>query len=214
GVEVVGECASGDALAPSLRRLAPDVVFLDIQMPHGSGFDALASLRPEAQPAIVFVTAYERHALQAFDVDAVDYLLKPVSRERLQRALERVRAQRAAPASLAPAERQGEFPRGDLLMVKDGNGSRLLRAGELDFLVAEGNYVRVHAAGRSFLMRDTLDATWARLDPRRFVRLHRDTLVNLERVVALRPLFSGQAEAVLRDGTCLRVSRRCRRKLE
>jgi two-component system, LytTR family, response regulator len=202
-IEVVAECRSGGETATGIRALRPDLVFLDVQMPGGTGFEALAALGAEAQPAVVFVTAYDEHAVRAFEVSALDYLLKPVSRQRLRKALDRARS-RAPASAVAP----------EWLLVKDGDRTRLLKAEEVDFVGAEGNYVRVHAAGRSHLVRETLVAMRARLDPRRFFRLHRAFLVNLSRVKELRPLFHGRSEVLLHDGTRLLLSRRRRRELE
>jgi len=202
GVLVVGECRSGAETAERIRSERPDVVFLDVQMPGGGGFEALPP-RGEDAPAVVFVTAYDEHAVRAFEVKALDYLMKPVGRERLRQALERVRA--LHPGGGEPIE---------WLVVKEGDRSRLLRTEEVDFVSAEGNYVRVHAGGRSYLVRETLEAMEGRFDPRRFFRVHRESLVNLARVRELRPLINGQFEVALHDGTRLRLSRRCRRQLE
>jgi len=202
-VEVVGECRSGRDTAAHVRALRPDLVFLDVHMPDGDGFAALRALGG-ARPPVVFVTAYDEYAVRAFAVDAVDYLLKPVSRERLRQALARAR-DRAEPPPRGAAP-----PSADRLLLADGPRTRVVRAADVDFAAAEGNYVRVRAAARTYLVRDTLAALEARLGPA-FCRIHRQTLVNLARVREVRRLFPGRFEVVLADGTRLRLSRRARR---
>lgn len=208
GVRVAG-IASG--VTDAIRLLAdgrPDVILLDIRMRDGSGFDLLQRL-PDgiAPPAIVFVTAYDAHALQAFDNEAVDYLLKPVERARLARALERIRGQRhgqaSAPQAAAPAPAyESEF------WVRR-NASGLIRIGveQIDYATGEGDYVRLHLAQGSYLTSETLAGLVQRLDPRLFVRIHRSSIVRLAAVKEVRRSPLGALEVLMLSGARLRVGR-------
>jgi two-component system LytT family response regulator len=217
-VEVVGEAAGGLEAAELMAREKPDLAFLDVQMPGCDGFQALAKVGVGAAPAVVFVTAYDEHALRAFEVNAVDYLLKPFDDLRfaaaLARAKETVRRRtgdevdrrlsqllvylQAAPPAARPAER---------IMVKSSGEIFFLKAEEIDWVEAEGDYMKFHVAGKAHLMRETMARLEARLDPKRFVRIHRSTIVNLDRVRKLSPSFAGEYAVVLHDGTKLRLSR-------
>jgi two-component system LytT family response regulator len=223
GVDVVGEAASGAEAAELIRRERPDLAFLDVQMPGGDGFAALAQLGPGAVPAVVFVTAYDEHALRAFEVNAVDYLLKPYDDARfaaaLQRAKDEVRRRQveAVNARLvqlldylqrtAPPPVGGGESRADRIMIKSSGEIFFVKVEEIDWIEAEGDYMKFHVGGRSHLMRETMARLEARLDPRQFVRIHRSTIVNLDRVQKLSPAFAGEYAVILRDGTKLRLSR-------
>jgi two-component system LytT family response regulator len=196
-VVIVGECGSGAEATAAVRSLHPDVVFLDVQMPDGDGFQTVEELGA-CGAAIVFVSAYDEYAVQAFDVAAVDYLLKPYDRDRLCRALERARA------AVGPSRR---------LAVRDGGRLLLLPAGEIDWIESAGNYVVLHAGVREHIVREALAKLEARLDPRRFVRIHRRAIVNLDAVVEVRALAHGAQEVVLRCGARLPVGRRFRDRL-
>ena len=221
-VEVVAECRNAREAARSIRRLQPDLVLLDVQMPGADGFEVLTSMAPARPPALVFVTAYDEYAVRAFAVRALDYLLKPVTRSRLHEAVERARARAASRGAQELHSRIGELldqigaqgGRPDRLVLKEGERIGLLPTEVVDWVAAEGNYVRIHHEGQSHLLRETMRGLEAKLDPRRFVRLHRETLVNLERVKEIQPLFKGQYGVVLHDGTRLTLSRRYRRRLE
>jgi two-component system LytT family response regulator len=221
-VEIVGECGCGSEALEAVRVLDPDLIFLDIQMPGMDGFELLRALRAEEElPIVVFVTAFSKHALRAFDAQALDYLLKPLDQGRFDSAMERVKAQwrgrregaATAPASLAsPA---GLGPGGGFLervSVRKGERIRVLRVGEIDWIAAEGNYVRIHAGGAAFLHRETLSRMEASLDPARFLRIHRGTVVNLDRIKEVTPLFYGDYRLLLADGTPLTLSRRFRER--
>ena len=214
-IEIVAECGTVDEALAALQKTHPDVVFLDVQLARRTGFDLLAALGASRPPAVVFVTAYDQHAVRAFDVEAVDYLLKPFDDQRfaqaLGRAKDRVRQSRAKSlaeqlaATLAPGARPAGPPR--TLLLKDGARTMFLREDEIDWIEAQDYYVEIHAGGAAHLHREPLRDLEARLDPRRFVRIHRSAIVQVDRIRQLRSLPSGDAAVVLRDGTELRVSR-------
>lgn len=220
-VEVVGECADGRAAVAAIRALDPDLVFLDIQLPELDGFGVVEEVGAERMPVVVFVTAYDRHALRAFDVYALDYLLKPYKRERLRRALERARAQIRGGKGEALGERLMSLlesvrpgPRYvERLMIKSPGRVYFIRADEIDWVEAEGNYVRIHAGRETHFLRDTLGGMEARLDPNKFVRIHRSVIVNVESIRELQPLFSGDHTVILHGGGRLTMSRGHKEKL-
>ncbi|HYS09650.1 MAG TPA: LytTR family DNA-binding domain-containing protein [Myxococcales bacterium] len=214
-IELVAECGTVDEALAALQKARPDVVFLDVQLARRTGFDLLAALGRSRPPAVVFVTAYEEHAVRAFDVEAVDYLLKPFDDQRfaqaLARAKNRVRQSRAKSlveqlaATLAPGAKAPGPPR--TLLLKDGARTMFLREDEIDWIEAQDYYVEIHAGGIAHLHREPLRDLEARLDPRRFVRIHRSAIVQIDRIRQLQSLPSGDAAVILRDGTELRVSR-------
>ena len=233
--EVVGEAADGVEAVAAIRTAAPDVVFLDIQMPRLDGFGVIAEVGVEAMPLVVFVTAFDEHALRAFEVHALDYLLKPFAPSRLRRLLDRLRRQ-LAPNAHAADTAGGEVPAaGDLarriehllaamrpapeyprqLLVERGEGRQaLLAADQIDLVRAEANYLRIFANGAEYRRRGTLRDLEGRLDPARFLRLNRSEIVRLETVREVQPSFHGDAKVVLRDGSVLTWSRRFRAKAE
>lgn len=224
GVEIVGEAAGGAEAIELLRREKPDVAFLDVQMPGCDGFGVLGKFAPAELPAIVFVTAYDEHALRAFEFNAVDYLLKPYDDARfaaaLARAKEEVRRRqtdsvnsqltqlldylRQNAGAMAPVR---DETAGDRILVKSSGEIFFLKADEIDWIEAEGDYMKFHVAGRAHLMRETMARLEARLDPKRFVRIHRSTIVNIDRLRKLTPSFAGEYAVVLHDGTKLKLSR-------
>ena len=221
-LELVGECAAGDEAVATIRTLRPDLVFLDIQIPELDGFGVLKAVGVAEMPAVIFVTAYDRYALQAFDVNALDYLLKPYNRERFRKAVERARSHLSNGAKgeldarlLSLLENfKAEPPRHvERLMIKSSGRVFFLRTEELDWIEAEGNYVRLHAGRESHLLRETMNRLASKLDPDKFLRIHRSTLVNIERIKELQPLFSGDYVVILRDGKQLTLSRSYRDKL-
>ncbi len=211
-VAVAGECSGLEAVA-EIERVKPDILLLDVQMPEVDGFEVLAAVGEEAAPAVVFVTAHDRHAVRAFEVHALDYLLKPVDEKRLAEALRRAKAtataRRAgggADARLRPLlEDHARHARRFLVRAREK--TLVVEAADVDWIEAADYYATLHVAGRSHLVRETLDALAARLDPERFFRVHRSAIVNLDRVREIHPLFHGDAELVLADGTRLRLSR-------
>jgi two-component system, LytTR family, response regulator len=221
-LELVGECAEGHEAVAAIRALKPDLVFLDIQIPELDGFGVLKAVGVAEMPAVIFVTAYDRYALQAFDVNALDYLLKPYNRERFRKAVERARAHLSNGAKgelnerlLSLLENFKSEPSRHLerLMVKSSGRVFFLRAEELDWIEAEGNYLRLHVGRESHLVRETMNRLASKLDPDKFLRIHRSTLVNIERIKELQPLFSGDYVVILRDGKQLTLSRSYRDKL-
>jgi len=250
-VEVVGECATGGEAVAAVAEYAPDLLLLDVQMPGMDGFGVLAALREAAEaaraPAVVFVTAYDEHAVRAFDVHAADYLLKPVEPERFRTAVARVRARlgeadaarrhaqlvallaaagaggavgsadagAAGPddAGVAPAASGGSRYRDRLLAKVDGR-MFFVRAADIDWVEAEGNYVRLHVGREAHLIRETMADLERDLDPATFARIHRSTIVNLDRVKEMQPWFSGEYVVILHDGTRLKLSRWYRDRLE
>lgn len=221
-VEVIGECGDGAAAIDAITELAPDLVFLDIQMPEVGGFDVVEAIGVARMPAVVFVTAYDEHALRAFDVHAVDYVLKPIDRHRFRTAVERARRRvEHAPGELDShlnrriAAALGELGRpahdyAKRLAIKGDGRVILVDVDEVDRLEAAGNYVEVHSGARRHLVRETMASLEARLDPARFVRVSRSSIVNAARVRELQPMFNGDFVAVLRDGTKVAGSRRYR----
>lgn len=206
-VTIVGEAGDGRSAVEALRALAPDLVFLDVQMPDLDGFGVLREAALERLPEIIFVTAHERHALRAFEVNALDYLLKPVAEERLSEALTKARAALADPGRGAP-----RFAR--RLVAKDRDRYLLLPVEDIAFIAAAGNYAEIHATGgRVALVRATLAELEQRLDPAEFARIHRSTLVRLARARELRPDAHGDFDLVLDDGTTLAVGRAYRGRL-
>jgi two-component system, LytTR family, response regulator len=230
-VEVVAVCATGMQAVEAIRESRPDLVFLDVQMPEMDGFEVLERLGAELPP-VIFVTAYDQYALRAFEVHALDYLLKPFDGERFRQAFRRGRGQleRRSSAhvqkltvmleqlsrerrSLEEKLSAGRPQHMEWVMVKARGKIEFLRTAEVDWIEAEGNYVRLHASKRGFLIREKISTLEERLDPDRFIRVHRSTIVNLDRVTELRPLPSGDCIILLRDGTELKLSRGYRQKL-
>jgi two-component system, LytTR family, response regulator len=226
-VAVLAECADGAATVAAVRACRPQLLFLDVQMPEMDGFEVLAELAPEEMPAVILVTAYDEHAIRAFEVHALDYLLKPFSDERFERALDRARREIAehglaelarrirglvdgAPAR--PAAAEGEPGPGRLLVPQTGR-TQVVDVNEIDWIEAADYCVQLHAGKRSYLLRRPLSDLEAELDPARFVRIHRSTIVNVARVREIRPQFKGDAVVDLADGTELRVSRNRRGSL-
>jgi two-component system LytT family response regulator len=222
-VEVVGECGDGAAAVAAIGELAPDLVFLDVQMPEVGGFDVVDAVGVARMPAVIFVTAYDQYAVRAFDVHALDYVLKPIEGERFRRALDRARerlertgddvAERIA-AALGDLGRTVPRRYPKRLAIRSDGRVTLVDVREVDRVEAAGNYVEVYAGGKARLMRETLTNLEARLDPETFVRVSRSTIVNADRVRELRPMFNGDFVVVLRDGTEVSASRRYRQSLD
>ena len=220
-VTIVAECADGRSASQAIASQAPDLVFLDIQIPERDGFQVIESIPADRLPVIVFVTAYDEHALRAFDVHALDYLLKPVARERfrdaLERARERVLQRRVAgvidPRLLALHAHRGAdeaVPVRHLsrIAVKAGGRAFFVRTDDVDWIEAADNYVRVHAGATSYLVRESLRALEAKLDPAVFLRIHRSFMINVDAIRELQPWFHGDHVVILRNGARLMCSRR------
>lgn len=201
--EVVGECASGAEAVEKIRALRPEILFLDVQMPGCDGFDVLEQLGSATPKAVVFVTAYDRYALKAFEAEALDYLLKPFDDARFYRVLER-----------AKANVRDHKPQHFRLMIKSAGRVTILRTEEIDWIEAADYYACLHVAGKTHLIRRSLADLEAELEPFRFCRIHRSTIVNLERVSGMQLDVNGEYEVVLRDGARLRLSRTHRETLQ
>lgn len=220
---VVGECTNGREAVASIAELEPDLVFLDIEMPELGGFEVVESIGIAAAPAIIFVTAYDEHAVRAFDVHAIDYVLKPVDRERLDLAIARARQRLGTrreerQARIASAFRElgreavATYPR--RIAVKSAGVITLVDVREITHITAAGNYVELHTSAKTHLHRETIMNVEARLDPARFVRVSRSTIVSIDRIQQVRPTLNGDAVLILRDGTEIAASRRYRERLD
>lgn len=219
-IELVAEAADGLTAARQIAELTPDVVFLDIRMPGLSGLEVAAQLEPASAPLVVFVTAYDEHAIKAFDLDAADYLLKPYDRDRLAKTLDRLRSRRAHPPAgagtpsddvrTAAAVRTARAQLGpcDRLLVPQGENLQLIDVAAIHWLEADDNYVHVHTADRKYLLRRTLTDLIDQLGDTRFARIHKSAAVHLAQIDTLSPLFKGDHEIRLRNGAVLRLSRR------
>jgi two-component system LytT family response regulator len=223
-VEVVGECADGAEAIPRILLERPDLVFLDVQMPGVDGFGVVDAIGPDHMPVTVFASAYVEFALRAFEAYALDYLLKPFDEERFQRTLVRAREATRTRRPLADprldallkylqAPARQDYPQ--LLAVKSGDQYRFVEVADIDWIEADGNYIRLHMGKQERLVHKTLAEMEERLlDPSRFVRIHRSTIVNLSRIATVEPLFNRELSVALKDGTRLVCSRRYRPRLQ
>jgi two-component system, LytTR family, response regulator len=222
GFEVVSECHDGPSTIDAIRRNRPDLVFLDVQMPGANGFEVVSALGEEELPLVVFVTAFDKYALKAFDVHALDYLLKPFDRDRFLQALARARQQLERPPDsdlrsrllalvrdLEPAPQRLER-----FVIKSGGRVFFVRADEIDWIEAAGNYVKLHVGTETHLLRETMNAVETQLPRETFYRIHRCHIVNIERVKELQPWFNGEYVVFLRTGARLTLSRGYREKLQ
>ena len=209
GVEIVAECSNGFEAVRAVANLKPDVLLLDVQMPKLDGFEVLELI--ERDVAVVFVTAYDQYALKAFDVHAVDYLLKPFVPERLTQALERVRVRLARGHSPPPEPLSGRLraPRGPVtrVLIRDGANVHIVPLAKIDYAEAQDDYVSIHAERRAYLKEQTMAQLEASLDPAHFVRIHRSYLVNIDRLAKVEVTDRDSRVAILRDDTRLPVSR-------
>ena len=210
-VEIVGESADGESALAAIRRLRPDLMFLDVQMPGLDGFDVIELLSEAECPAVIFVTAYDRYAMRAFDVHAVDYLLKPFERGRLRKALARAAALAGGAGNPGRLHALIDTVRADRplqrFLVKTPRRVYAVRADDVESLESAGHYVELRTATGTHLVRDAMAAIERRLDPGRFVRIHRSAIVNVDKVKELRPAFHGEFEVVLSSDRRLRCSR-------
>ena len=226
-IEIIDECRNGREAVKVLKNFSPELVFLDIQMPEMDGFDVLAEVGPKQIQAIIFVTAFDQYALKAFEVHALDYLLKPFDDARFQKALQKAKSQieqrqinklsRKLLALLedrehSQAERQKTYL--TRLMIKLASRVVLLKVGEIDWIEADGNYAKLHVGRKSHLLREKMHDLEAQLNPKKFVRIHRSIIVNLDRIKEMHPHFNGDYVVVLEDGSQLKLSRSRREHLE
>ena len=209
-VEVIAAVGDGLAAADAIAAASPQVVFLDIQMPGMSGLEVAAQLDADTAPLLVFVTAHDEHAIKAFELNAIDYLLKPYDKDRLLRTLGRIRSRLAAPKAVGNAVRTARLQLGpsERLLVPEGEKLRPIECESIQWLQADDNYVHVHTQGRAYLLRRTLQDLLEQLGEERFVRIHKSTAINLAEVHSLEPLFKGDYDVLLRSGQRVRMSRR------
>jgi two-component system LytT family response regulator len=224
-ISVVGECGDGRAAIDAINALRPDLVILDVQMPEFDGFEVLRSLPRERMPSVIFVTAYDQHALRAFEVHAIDYLLKPFDDERFTDSVARAKRNLRSAELGELSRRLGELleergtpptaePPLTRLVVKHEGRVAFVRVEELDWIEAADYCVKLHTRGQVHLLRESLNALETRLDPARFFRVHRSAIVNLDRIRELQPYFKGEHVLILQDGTRLKLSRARRESLE
>jgi two-component system, LytTR family, response regulator len=220
-LEVIGEAGDGFEAAEAIRRLKPDLVFLDVQMPGLDGFGVLEALSPEEIPAIVFVTAFDQYAVRAFETQAVDYLMKPFSRERVEEAVRRVREivkgrsledfRESIAKMVEKIRRDRSYP--EWVLLKADGKNVFVKVRDIDWIESSRNNVRIHVGPTIYLLHETTTAIASRLDPKRFLRIHRSAIVNIERIRELHPWFNGDYAVILRDGTQLTLSASYRDRL-
>ena len=218
-VQIVGECNNGTEAVASIRTLSPDLIFLDVQMPALDGFGVLEALRDERAPAVIFVTAYNEYAIQAFEVNALDYLLKPVDCARLSKAVERAKSHLAQLTPVDDLDSRFRAMLEDIkssskflkrLTIKLTGHTILLPTDEIDWIESYGNYLKLHVGRESHLIRGTMQSLEAKLDPEKFVRVHRSTIVNIEKIKEIYPRSNGDQDLVLQNGQQLMLSRKFR----
>lgn len=220
-IEIVGERSNGSDAILAVQETRCDLMFLDVQMPEMDGLEVVEALDPETMPVIIFVTAYDHYALRAFDVHALDYLLKPFDRERFEKALKRAKEHLSRTETAATSQQllellkevKPERPPLERLVIKTSGKVYFLKTEEIDWIEASGNYLKLHVGSETHLIRETMSALENRLDPRRFCRIHRSTIVNLERIQELQPLFHGDYAVILHNGSQLTLSRTYRQRL-
>ena len=221
-IEIVSECRNGLEAVAAIEEQSPDLVFLDVQMPELDGFGVLEAVGVDRMPVVIFVTAYDQYALRAFDVHALDYLLKPVDAERFASALQRARKQiehhnvqdlnQRLQSFLDDVQAKQKFT--ERLVIKSGGRILFLHVQEIDWIEAADNYVRLHVGRDSHLLRETMNHLEKRLDPDHFLRVHRSRIINIRQIKELQPLFRGEYDIMLQDGTRLESGRGYRDKLQ
>ena len=220
-VTIVGESGNGREALEAIRTHSPDLIFLDVQMPELGGFEVLEALGKEI-PRVIFVTAYDQYAVRAFEVHALDYLLKPFDQERFDISWQRARTQILRDRNGGTDQRilalLEEMKAGnkylERLVIKASGRIYFLETTEIDWIEAEGNYVSVHSAKKSHLLRETISSLEAQLDPKKFLRIHRSSIVRIDRIQELQPWFHGEYRIILQNGTQLTLSRNYRDKLQ
>lgn len=237
-IEIVGECEDGAEAVKSIRNLKPDLVFLDIQMPELNGFGVLEQLHDVPLPVIIFATAFDEYALRAFDVHAIDYLLKPFDDDRfetaLKRAMDRIKSRKARDVneqianllsdlqssdgkikrSTAPKAEASDVPLSDRIAVKHKGALLFVQTTEIDWIEAAGDYVMIHTGPKSYLLRETMHGISERLPATKFLRVHRSSIINADRIKEIHPHFNGAYVATLKNGKQIRISRRYWAKVE
>jgi two-component system, LytTR family, response regulator len=209
-VDVVGEAADGPSAMKSISKTTPDLLFLDVKVPGLDGFEILDRCQRGPTPLVIFTTAYEKYAVKAFDAHAVDYLLKPIRAQRLREAVQRARVELAKEPPPVPDSAPATFSKSPTLrrlVVRDRDRYLLLKATEVDWIQSAANYVQLHAHGRCYLVRMTMNEIETQLEGLSFARIHRSTIVNIDRLTEIRPSPHGDFQVVLDNGTTLRLSR-------
>ena len=215
-IEIVAECQNGREAIETIRDLKPDLVFLDIQMPKINGFEVIETVGAGKMPTVIFVTAYDEFALRAFEVNAIDYLLKPFDEERLRQAVLRAKRQIAKQESAAQIEEKLRKLLQEVktephylkrIPVKSSRGTTLVLTEEIDWIASAGHYLELHTGRETHLIREKLSQIETRLDPKDFMRIHRSTIVNLDRIKSLHPMFNGDQIVILKNGQELNLSR-------
>lgn len=223
-IEIVGECRNGEEAVHFIYKEKPDLVFLDVQMPGMSGLEVLQTIGVKTVPAVVFVTAFDQYAIKAFDFYALDYLLKPFARERFAQTVSRVREQFEQPDSASLKRPTNDLENRLASLLKDFNEKSyleriviktsgkvfFLKTDEIDWIEAAGNYLDLHVGRSTHLIRDTMHGIERKLDPNKFLRIHRSVIVRIDRIKEMHPMFSGDYSVILQDGTELSMSRRFR----
>lgn len=215
-IKIVGECVNGSEAVKAIQNLKPDLVFLDVQMPETDGFGVVEIIGAENMPAVIFVTAYDKYAIRAFEINAVDYLLKPFDEERFEKAVERAKREMKRQESpteinenlrklLKEVKNEPKYLR--RIPVKSAGGTTLVPTEEIDWISASGHYLELHAGNETHLIREKLSVIETKLDPQIFMRIHRSTIVNLDRIKSLHPLFNGDQLVILKNGRELNLSR-------
>ena len=220
--EIIGECTSGPEAVAAIKEHAPDLLFLDVQMPEWSGFEVLEALKNSPLPHVIFVTAYDQYAVRAFEVHALDYLLKPFDRERFEaswhRAKEHILKEKNGRLDERILTLLEELKAGsrylERLVIKANGRVFFLDAGDIDWIEAQGNYVSVHSGIKSHLLRETISSLEAQLDPKNFRRVHRSSIVQLNKIKELQPWFHGEYRIILHSGAELMLSRNYRENLQ
>ena len=228
-IEIIGECFNGRDAVATIKKQSPDLVFLDIQMPELDGFGVVEKIGAEQMPTVIFVTAYDEYALRAFEAHALDYLLKPVDDDRLRLALKRVKAQitrqsdyefKGQIAALLQELKTARHDDGrqekclSRIPIKTNERIFFLEVKDIDWIETQDNYLQLHVKGESYLLRETMSRIERKLDPAKFLRIRRSTLVGIDKIRELQPLFNGEYVVVLQNGKQLQSSRRYRRNLE
>lgn len=220
-IEIIGECSSGKEAIAAIKTESPDLVFLDVQMPEGDGFEVLESVDFHTMPIVVFVTAYDQYAIRAFDVHALDYLLKPFDQQRFEQALVRAKSEvvlrnntNVNQKLLSMLEHIESHKKNlDRILVKSSGKVFFLKFDEIDWVESAGNYVKLHVGSESHLLRETMSEMERKLGNEKFVRIHRTVIVNLDRIKELQPWFNGEYVVILNNGIKLTASRGYKKKL-
>lgn len=220
-IEVVGECNNGAEAVKAIKEIKPDLVFLDVQMPKMNGFEVVENISAEKMPMVVFVTAYDEFALRAFEINALDYLLKPVDEERLAKTILRIKLQIKEEGRgdienrllqlLGKVESQAAYPK--RIPVKTAQQTVLVATEDIDWIGGAGNYLELHVGKDIYLIRERLHKLEQKLNPEQFARIHRSTIVNIERIKTLNPMFNGDHVIILQNGAKLNLSRTYHEKL-